>query len=92
MPTIHPRSHLQMVGTLSLCPPYGICDLVCDCPTGKSVLIFRNGVKPETSENQKYIASVFPQISGITALVSPRDEGRWPSSLTRGEMRWTPMP
>jgi hypothetical protein len=51
---------------------------------GKSLRIFRNRVKPQISENQKYSASVFPQISGITIAVSPRDEGRWPSSLTRG--------
>ena len=66
--------------------------LLCDCPAGKSLPIFRSRVKSGVSENQKYTASVFPQICGITPFVSPRDEGRWPSSLTRGEMRWTRMP
>ncbi len=31
-----------------------LCDLLCDRPTGKSLLIFRNRVKPR---NQKYSAS-----------------------------------
>jgi hypothetical protein len=37
-------------------------------PSGKSLLIFRNCVKPR---NQKYSAFVLTQISGITPRVSP---------------------
>ena len=114
MPTIHHRASLEMVGTLSLCPPYGLrttdyglahalstslraqrsnpsfctpggngllrCarndDVEAMPPllgsTGKSLLIFRNHVKPE---NQKYSAFVLTQISGITLLVSLQMRG-----------------
>src|SRR5260370_28058921 len=41
-------------------------------PTGKSLLIFRNGVKPR---NQKYSAFAFGQISARTSAVLPT-EGR----------------
>ena len=90
MPTISNRVRCLMVGTLLLWPP--TAPVMCDGPAGKSLPIFRSSVKPIISENQKYSAFRFPQISGITALVSPRDEGRRPSSPTRGGMRWTPMP
>ena len=121
MPTIHHRASLEMVGTLSLCPPYGLAhalstslraqrsnpslrvsggngllrcarndDVEAMPPplgtTGKSLLIFRNRVKPE---NQKYSAFVLTQISGITLLVSLQMRGASRSSRTRGEMRWT---
>jgi hypothetical protein len=39
---------------------------------GKSLLVFRNRVKPIISDNQKYSASVFTRISGMTPAVSPR--------------------
>jgi hypothetical protein len=68
-----------MVGTLSLCA------LICftrkrnrDAQlrqldmTGKSLLIFRNRVKPG---NQKYSAFVLTQISRTTPLVSPQMRG-----------------
>ena len=67
MPTILQRVCSQMVGTLSLCPPYGCGDR--DCPTGKSFPIFGNIVKPTISENQKFLASLLPQIKGITTPV-----------------------
>ena len=59
-----------------------ICDAVCDCPTGKSAKtclsprakIFRFRSHPNHRHNS----------ARLTA-----DEGRWPSSRTRGEMRWT---
>jgi hypothetical protein len=41
-------------------------------PTGKSLLIFRNGVKPR---NQKYFASHYIQISSLICAVLPT-EGR----------------
>jgi hypothetical protein len=54
-------------------------------PTGKSLLIFRNTVKPD---NQKYSASPAGQISGMNLPVSP-DERGVRTSRTRGGMRWT---
>ena len=98
VPTIYRRSCFLMVGTLSLCPPYALrTDLPCEqaqsrCATatnqhdGKSLLIFRNRVKPET---QKYSAFVFTQISRTTPPVSRQMRGASRSSRTRGEMRWT---
>ena len=90
MPTMDHRARCQMMGTLALRPPYGTVNV-----TARRANQFRFSeinVKRTVSDNQKYFASVFTQIGGITAPVSPRDEGRWPSSPTRGEMRWTPMP
>ena len=55
-------------------------------PMGKSLLIFRNRVKPG---NQKYSAFVFTQISGTTPPVSRQMRGASRTSRTRGEMRWT---
>ena len=52
--------------------PTDLCDLVCDCPAGKSLRIFRNDVKPL---NQKYSAFVLTQISRITPLVSRQMRG-----------------
>jgi hypothetical protein len=54
---------------------------------GKSLLIFRNRVKPG---NQKYSAFVHTQISRTTSPVSRQMRGASRSSRTRGEMRWTP--
>ena len=54
--------------------------------TGKSLLIFRNRVKPG---NQKYSASVLTPNQSHNFARLTADEGRWPSSRTRGEMRWT---
>jgi hypothetical protein len=48
-----------------------------------------NHQKSVESFAQKYSAFVFTQISRISPFVSLQDEGRWPSSRTRGEMRWT---
>jgi len=66
-------------GHAALCPD--CCGLICFTrkrnlgarlrqtgTTGKSLLIFRSGVK---SENQKYSAFVLTQISGTTPPVSP---------------------
>ena len=55
-------------------------------PTGKSLLIFRNYVKPR---NQKYSASPDGQISDMNLPVSPDERGGSRSSRTRGGMRWT---
>src|SRR5215207_3080410 len=54
--------------------------------TGKSLLIFRNRVKPG---NQKYSAFVLTQNQSHNSACLTADEGRWPSSRTCGEMRWT---
>src|SRR5258707_11543393 len=55
-------------------------------PTGKSLLIFRNRVKPR---NQKYSASRLTQISCISLTVSSHQRGDRASSRARGGMRWT---
>jgi hypothetical protein len=56
-------------------------------PTGKSLLIFRNDVKPR---NQKYFASLPAQISSLIRTVSFRQEGRIARRHeTRDGMRWT---
>jgi hypothetical protein len=65
VPTIYHRVCFLMVGTLRFAHPTG-CELICFArkhnldvqlrqinTTGKTLLIFRNGVKPE---NQKYSA------------------------------------
>jgi len=57
------------------------------CPTGKSLLIFRNRVKPLL---QKYFASLPTQISSLIRTVSFRQEGRIARRHeTRHGMRWT---
>src|SRR5260370_41767228 len=57
------------------------------CPTGKSLLIFRNRVKPVL---QKYFASLPTQISSLIRTVSFRQEGRIARRHeTRDGMRWT---
>src|SRR6476659_9616730 len=55
-------------------------------PTTKSLLIFRNGVKPLL---QKYFASLPTQISSLIRTVAARQEGRCARHETRGGMRWT---
>ena len=56
-------------------------------PTGKSLPIFRNSVKPE---NQKYSAFLVGQISGIGPPVSPERGAARDRHERCGEMRWTP--
>ena len=55
-------------------------------PTGKSLPIVRNRVKPQ---NQKYFASRLTQISSLIRTVSFRQEGRCARHETRDGMRWT---
>jgi hypothetical protein len=56
-------------------------------PTGKSLLIIRNRVKPLL---QKYFASLPAQISSLIRTVSFRQEGRIARRHeTRDGMRWT---
>jgi hypothetical protein len=55
-------------------------------PTGKSLLIFRNGVKPR---NQKYFCFHLTQISSLIRPVSSHQRGDRASSRARGGMRWT---
>ena len=57
-------------------------------PTGKSLPIFRNNVKPR---NQKYPPFVVRQINGMTRRILSREEGRRPSSRTWDRERWTRM-
>jgi hypothetical protein len=52
-------------------------------PTGKSLLIFRNGVKPG---KQKYSASPIGQITGTNLAIPSHSEGRRPSSRTLGRV------
>ena len=56
------------------------------CPTGKSLLIFRNRVKPFL---QKYFASLPTQISSLIRTVPSHKRGDRASSRARGGMRWT---
>ena len=81
MPTIYHRSRCEMVGTLRFAHPTVLrtdllraqaqsrCVTATNQHDGKSLLIFRNRVKPP---NQKYSAFVLPQISPITPPVSRR--------------------
>jgi hypothetical protein len=75
-----PPSLVELRRDKSLCHPTD-CELICLArkrdfcaqlrhtgTTGKSLLIFRNRVKPV---KQKYSASVLTQIIGITPPVSP---------------------
>jgi hypothetical protein len=56
-------------------------------PTGKSLLISRNRVKPVL---QKYFASLPAQISSLSRTVSFRQEGRIARRHeTRDGMQWT---
>jgi len=55
-------------------------------PTGKSLLIFRNRVKPQ---HQKYSSFAVGQISDLNLPVSPDKRGGSRSSRTCGGMRWT---
>jgi hypothetical protein len=55
-------------------------------PTGKSLLIIRNRVKPLL---QKYFASLPAQISSLIRTVPARQEGRCARHETRDGMRWT---
>jgi hypothetical protein len=56
-------------------------------PTGKSLLIFRNRVKPR---NQKYSAFAAGQISARTSAVPCPQEGRFAIVTDVGcGMRWT---
>ena len=55
-------------------------------PTGKSLLIFRNGVKPR---NQKYSCFRLTQITSKSIAVSSHQRGDRASSRARGGMRWT---
>ncbi len=55
-------------------------------PTGKSLLIFRNRVKPRL---QKYFCFLPTQISSLIRAVPFRQEGRCATSSTWSGMRWT---
>jgi hypothetical protein len=53
-----------------------------NCPTGKSLRIFRNRVKPK---NQKYSTFAVGQISGLNPPVSPDKRG---GSRSSRNARW----
>ena len=55
-------------------------------PTGKSLLIFRNRVKPG---KQKYSAFAVGQISDLTLGVSPKRGAGRDRQVRCGGMRWT---
>ncbi len=64
-----------------------LCKNCLNCPTGKSLLIFRNRVKPR---NQKYFASRLTQIRCISEPVPCPQEGRFAIVTDVGcGMRWT---
>jgi len=73
-----------------ICPPWQIKSGHLGCgkidPTGKSLLIFRNRVKPR---NQKYFCFRLTQISSLIRAVPSHKRGGSRSSRTRGGMRWT---
>ena len=51
-------------------PPTSLCDLLCDCPTGKSP------IKPVQPSHEKYSASRRPQITPTTPAIPRPQEGR----------------
>src|SRR5260370_24144533 len=59
-----------------------------NCPTGKSLRIFRNRVKPK---NQKYSAFAVGQITATTRASCPTKRGARDRHETRGRERWTRM-
>src|SRR3954471_6154626 len=66
-------------------PPHSsasLCDALCDCPTGKSPKVC-----PALRTKIFCFRSHANQSHNSACLTA--DEGRWPSSRTRGEMRWT---
>src|SRR5437016_10422577 len=87
-------------GTLALCPRWA---LPTDCFARKRNFVQR----PATNQHDGQINSDFPKLrqapelkifhfrshpnQSHNAACPTADEGRWPSSRTRGEMRWTLM-
>src|SRR5215204_1246027 len=59
-----------------------LCDALCDCPTGKSPKVC-----PALHAKIFCFRSHANHRHNSACLTA--DEGRWPSSRTRGEMRWT---
>ena len=94
MPTIFRQLRIEMVGTLRFAHPTD-CELI--CPAGKrnlDALLRQNnttGKSPKTCPALP--AKIFrfrrrPNHQHNSARLTA-DEGRWPSSRTCGEMRWT---
>jgi hypothetical protein len=64
VPTIHQRARGENGGRAAFCPPYGIL------PDAQITFWFSEILSsPIISENQKYPASLLPQIKGITTPV-----------------------
>src|SRR5258705_3090123 len=59
-----------------------LCDALCDCPTGKSPKVC-------PALRVKILRFRSPANQSHNSACLTADEGRWPSSRTRGEMRWT---
>src|SRR2546430_3347155 len=94
-----------MVGTLSVCPPYellGFADAICfahkrsfmrrpanNWHDGQITSDFPKSCQPQESKIFRFRCR--PNQSHNSARLTA-DEGRWPSSRTCGEMRWTRKP
>ena len=94
MPTIYHRSRFEMVGTLRFAHPTA-CGLIC-FPHKRNLNMRLRQINP-TGKSPKVCpalrAKIFcfrshPNHPHNSARLTA-DEGRWPSSRTRGEMRWT---
>ena len=94
MPTIHRRSRFPMVGTLRFAHP---TDLELICFVSKRNLDAQLRPIGTTGKSPKTCPVLFAKIFRLTSRPNHRhnsarltaDEGRWPSSRTCGEMRWT---
>ena len=94
MPTIYHRSRFEMVGTLRFAHP-AVCELICFARKRNLDAPLRQN---NTTGKSPKVCPVLPaKIFRLTSTANHRhnsarltaDEGRWPSSRTCGEMRWT---
>ena len=88
----------SMVGTLSLCPPYALrTDLLYAQAQSRCATAATRHDRQITSDFQKSCQARESKIfrfrshpnQSHNSFRLTADEGRWPSSRTRGEMRWT---
>ena len=93
-PTIYRRSRFEMVGTLrsahlyepANCARSANLDALATATNQHDGQISQNLSSPSRKNIPLY---VLRQISRHNSARLTADEGRWPSSRTRGEMRWT---